>query len=467
MKFERVRGDVEIAILASMATDKIVLSRLRPLFGKEEEPVFRNRWAGMAAAWCCRYFDKYGEAPPPEFLQQQAEKWAARVDDPATAKMVDALLDRVYEFEPEDSQNSEYSIDKAGEYFNKVRVERLAEDLTEDVERDDMDAATDRLLKWGRLDVGVGESIDVLHDYDAMREAFEDDQEVLIEYPGGLGKFFGRSLQRDAFVGFLGPEKRGKSFVLMDVAWRAMKQRRRVAVFEVGDMSRNQVLRRLGVRAARRPMKECKLILPREIQWDHDKGQGKYKIKTEERSWEGKLGWREATRALEKTANTLSTDDPMLRLSVHPNSSVGVDDIERTLDVWERTGWVADVVVIDYADNLLWPAKATDERSASNLIWKHLRRLSQERHNLVVTATQASADSYSAYILTKRHFSEDKRKLAHVTAMFGLNMTEQEKKDGVFRLNTIVGRDLPWSEFQCVLCAGRRELANLFMKSTF
>ena len=70
------------------------------------------------------------------------------------------------------------------------------------------------------------------------------------------------------------------------------------------------------------------------------------------------------------------------------------------------------------------------EELKQNEIWKNLRALSQSRNCLVLTATQADAKSYEKNVLTMSNYSEDKRKFAHVTAMYGLNQDKhgREKK---------------------------------------
>ena len=50
---------------------------------------------------------------------------------------------------------------------------------------------------------------------------------------------------------------------------------------------------------------------------------------------------------------------------------------------------------------------------------------------LVVTATQADANSYDRTSLKMSNFSEDKRKLAHVTAMYGLNQDPAGREKGI------------------------------------
>ena len=58
-----------------------------------------------------------------------------------------------------------------------------------------------------------------------------------------------------------------------------------------------------------------------------------------------------------------------------------------------------------------------------------------------MTATQAAASSYKKDTIDLTDFSEDKRKFAHVTAMYGMNQTPEEKKLGILRLNELVVRE--------------------------
>ena len=131
------------------------------------------------------------------------------------------------------------------------------------------------------------------------------------------------------------------------------------------------------------------------------------------------------------------------KLSTHANGTLSVKEIKALLDIWEREdGFVPDMIAIDYAD-LLVPAINTEFRHQVDNIWKGLRNLSQERHCLVVTATQADAKSYEQNRLKVSNFSEDKRKNAHVTAMYGLNQDtkDREKGLGLMRINEIVVRE--------------------------
>jgi hypothetical protein len=130
------------------------------------------------------------------------------------------------------------------------------------------------------------------------------------------------------------------------------------------------------------------------------------------------------------------------RLSTHASDTLSIREMTGLLDLWERQDdFVPDLIIVDYADLLVPDTK--DFRQGQNEIWKGLRRISQQRHALVSTVTQADADSYEKDRLKLKNFSEDKRKYAHVTAMYGLNQDAKgrEKELGLMRINELVIRE--------------------------
>ena len=282
-----------------------------------------------------------------------------------------------------------------------------------------------------------------------------------MEYNGALQSFFRNSLSRDALVAFLGPEKRGKSWWLQDVAYRALLQRRRVAMFEVGDMSRKQWLSRMAIRATRKPFTPRKVNYPTGITLNDD---GKHATPSYEvKSFEDAMTLGQAQAAASAIMQRkVKSEESHFRLSVHPNGTLSVAGLRGIIEGWARDGWMPDVVVIDYADILAPPEGAgkMDVRHQINETWKELRALSQQLHCLVVTATQANAASYDTYVVTRRNFSEDKRKLAHVTGMIGLNMQGPDFVNKVIRLNWVALREDEYDEHQCWHCATCLPLAN-------
>lgn len=476
MKIEKHDGSDEKTVLTGMIVDDHVLGRI---VGKWTGEMFRSKWSNLVAGWCVRHFERYNHAPGKK-IQHLFERWAEKSKDEPTVNMVETFLSGLsdeYE-ELQRESNSDYVLDTANRHFALVQMERLKEDLEDRIADKDPDKAAELLTGFNRIQLGMGEGVDVLHDKEAWKSAYGPHTESLIEFPGALGQFFGNTLARHSFVAFEGPEGRGKSFWLQECAFRAILQRRKVAFFELGDMTRDQIMERMGVRFAETPLEydvrehKGKIDWPKQITFKETEKDGKKNVEanvvTEPRRFSEGMDWRKAWKACRDICQKrVKSDDPYWLLFNYAPDVLHCRDIEGKLIDLERTGWVADVVVVDYADILSMNYSGYEGRDRINKTWEHLRKISVEHHCLVLTATQTDAASYDAWLIRRRNFSEDKRKYAHVTAINGLNQTPAEKEQGIMRLNNLKKRRGGYSETQCVWVAGCLELANPAVRSAF
>jgi hypothetical protein len=217
---------------------------------------------------------------------------------------------------------------------------------------------------------------------------------------------------------------------------------------------------RLGQRAARKPIKQEYTSYKYPIDFDEEK-----KPISEERTLD-LLTAGEAFKAFKK----YSRERDLLRISCHPNSSINVAKIESLIKEWEREKWIPDVVCIDYADILAPPTGVRDPLDQIDTTWKLLRRLSQELHCLVITASQSNASAYKNNdddLLSRKNFSGRKTKLAHVDGMLGLNVNEKDKEQGTTRVNWIVRRSGAFSEKEFITVAGCLAIGCPVLKSVF
>lgn len=470
MKIERRDGSQERQIVIGMIVDRVVLARIA---AKWQDDLFKSQWSNLVGGWCVKFFRKYDKAPGKQ-IESMFESWASDSKDKDTVKLVERFLEALngeYEDYAKDS-NSEYVIDIASQHFNKVRIQRLRDALEGDLDVGDLEKAEERVAKAGstRIEMGTGAGVDILLDQQAMREAFEDADETLITYPGPLGKFLSQVFTRDALVSFMAPEKRGKSFWLIDVGWRAMCQRRKVAFFAVGDMSQKQMLRRLATRAAGRPIHATDptkpVVLPKAIARGQDEPFAV--VVSEDKHFSHDLSWAKAWKSCQSVMkHKIRSRDSYFKLSCHPNSTLNVAGMSSILQGWERGGWVPDVIIVDYADILAPPFGVAETRDQINATWKQLRSLSQSLHCCVVTATQSDAASYKATTIDRSNFTDDKRKLAHVNNMIAINQTAEEKDQGIYRLNFVAAREFEYSESRCIHVAGCLAIANPAIRSCF
>lgn len=253
------------------------------------------------------------------------------------------------------------------------------------------------------------------------------------------------------------------SFVLMDIAFRAIMQRRKVAYFEAGDMTEEQWGARLATRITGLPLHPCILKYPLAVR---KLKSGKYVVDSKEKKFKNALDWRDVLRGCRKiNKKRVRSKETYFRFSSHYANTLHVKTIESQLREWEKEGWVADIVLIDYADLLDMTYPKLEKRDQIDKTWMNLRKISQMYHCLLVTATQGNRMSYDSNIITRKHVSEDKRKLAHVTGMIGINQTEEEKKREIIRFNWIKVRDARYYESRCLAVAGCLALGNVAVRS--
>lgn len=468
MIIQKKSGETERTILIAMITEKTVLSKITT---KWERDMFSSKWSNLIGKWCVSYYKKYKKAPN-KAIKGIFQSWAEdkQKTDKDTVILIEKFLDSLSEeYEDGDGINVDYIVDMSSTYFNKIKLEKLIDTIQGDLDRSELDKATSRVTEFSQVELGIGAGIDLFKDKDAVFEAFDRKVDVLIEYPGSLGVFFGDSLCRDGFIAFQGPEKFGKSFWLLDIAWNALMQGRKVAYFIIGDMSQHQVIKRIGTRAARHPFRmkggfPATLKYPKSIRRDVD--EKVTEIKYGEKEFKAPLSKQKVWRMLKKLGKGKRE---MFKVSAHPSLSLTVPALEDVIQNWEHNGWgIPDVVVIDYADNLASSDKGIAEtRNQINLTWKQMRALSQNLHGLVVTATQSDIASYQVETQSRLNFSEDKRKFAEVTGFLAINRTQEEILKGITRLNWLALRDEEFSESQCVYVAGSAALANPAIVSTF
>ncbi len=463
MRIEKRNSSEERRILIGMIVDKTVLGRIN---SRWKGRMFKSKWANIIAKWCLNYYGKYKKAPLHQ-IESLFETWSEKTKDESAIKLIEKFLSSLSDEykELKSESNSDYIIDMAGNHFNQVQIEKLIDETQSNIDNGNVNEAHEHISSYNKIEMGVGEGIDILKDTEAIKEAFQDKEEPLIEYPGALGEFFGSTLERDAFVAFMAPEGRGKSFWLMDVAFRAMIQRRKVAYFQAGDMSQNQIMRRLMLRTSGRPLNPKEIKYPIAIKKRND---GSIRTRTKIKRYKDKLSWQVSYRACKKIMRKkVKSKSSYFKLSCHPNTTLSVKNIESILQDWEKLLWTPDVIVIDYADILNMSYYGIEGRDRINETWNQLRALSQKLHCLVVTATQSDALSYEKELMTMQNFSDDKRKAAHVTGLVGINQTPQEKLKGIFRLNFLKLRDDNFYVSKCIYIAGCLDIADPAIKSCF
>ncbi len=457
-------GEPEREILAALVLNETVLGRVA---AQGTSNLFVSKWSNVVAGWCLKHFQKFQEAPQ-RAVGSYFNDWMQSSHSDEEVRDVDSFLSSLSGQYGEKTFNPEHILDIAGKHFNKVKLTRLVQSVQMDLDANELAKADALVTNYSRIELGVGAGVELYNDDEAARSTFDEDvREPLVVYRGALGDFFGRVLRRGGFISFLGPEKAGKSYWLLDVAFRALEQRRKVAYLQVGDLTEVEAKERFLVRAARHPLWPETIKIPTELTPPANQKDDKpANVVHKEMVFKEGLGAKRAVESCKKLREeVIRSKKAYFRLSCHPNYSLDVSGIRAILDGWERDGFLADVVVIDYADVIAPPAGYKDFREQTHMTWMNLRSLSMDKHILLVTATQSDAASYNVRLLTRKNFSEDKRKISHVTGIVGINVDSDEKENDQCRLNWVVMRERRYSWKNVVHVAGCLAIANPALKS--
>jgi hypothetical protein len=458
------------------------LRDIRPIYSPD---LVETGFARTVAGWCLDYYFRHQQAPQKQ-VQDLFTNWCRITKDATQADLIEEFLSSLSdEYEHADHYNVEYHLSQAEHYFKEKSLKNLTEDMQAYLSQGQAREAEQILTEYERVERPQSTGIDPFVGPDAFRRAFEARQEPLFRLPGALGQLMNSQFTRQSFIGLLGPEKRGKSWWLMELAMQAWRQRCNVAFFQAGDMSEEQFVHRQGIYVCRRsddqrycgpvlvPVLDCLNNQYDECNsasrtgfggcWENneqldyhvattagyipcthclreDKRKFRAGVWWEQRPCVEPITWRDAYR--EATRLKQRNRARGFKLATYANSTLTVAEMDRVLTRWaEEDGFVPDVIIDDYSDIFAPEDNKREFRHQQNETWKAKRRLSQKWNACYITATQADADSYDKKSLGLKNFSEDKRKYAHVTAMYSLNQTPQEKKKRIMRIGELLVRE--------------------------
>jgi hypothetical protein len=492
-----MQGDfIERRIVTGLIVSEDFMRRIGRFW---EDDMLESPELRKVARWCIDHYEKYHKVPDRDIeVIYMDELKRGRVSKPE-GEIIEQILTRIADdYERGDQYNAGYLFDRAAAYFRSREQEQFKERLDDLTERGEVEQADDLIRSHVPRSFATSLGLEVGSDegYRAIEESFSIVSQPVVRYPGDFGKMVNPHMIRGGFVAFLAPEKRGKTWLMSDIAFRAVRQKSNVAFFQAGDLTQAQFLRRACIYLSHRSDQEeyctpywrpigdcvknqfddCKRsdrnctfgVYDEDIEAWADQGPSAFEnfnnlVKRAKQFedyrpcdsatckdrrgtvWLVEEPAREPlTAKIAVTAARQFFERYRRRFKLHtvPSDSLTCDDMRTALDEWEQQDdFVPDVIVVDYAD--LMAAKIAEFRHRQDAIWKGLRGISQERHALMVTATQADANSYKQSKLNLSNFSEDKRKFGHVTAMWGLNQDPggREKQLGIMRINELVVRE--------------------------
>jgi replicative DNA helicase len=456
--------------------------------------LFETQPATLIASWCLEHYHKYNSAPN-KHLESIFLTKKKKLPKITKEFIEDDILPSLNDEFVSEGVDVPYLVETTKTYFIERRLSIYSENIQNLLVKGEVNQAEKLAAEYKPIEIEKSENHTInLSNPEILsivENAFTDSKEPIVKFPKQLGEFMNHQLISGGFVAVMASEKRGKSYFLLDMAVRAVRQRKNVIFFQAGDMTEKQQLRRIAMYLAHKsdmekyigdmyePIRDCalnQLDLCSHFEracsfgiFNKTEHELKYEITFEElkealennedyipcnncSNFKGGvflkkinvssiLSQKEAQKHFEKFFIKFKRN---FILSTYANGTLSLKVINQMLDdLKQKQKFIPDLIIIDYADLLVSDYISKEFRHQQDSIWKGLRRLSQRGDWLLVTATQADADSYSKNRLTLKNFSEDKRKYAHVTAMYGLNQDPlgREKKIGLLRINELLMRE--------------------------
>lgn len=485
LKIKQTKPSLEMKVMEAVVVNEQFLKQYQHL---HRDQILDVSFADWLAKECITYYKKFGTAPGKDIKDVFKSAVKSNRVPPMVKEPLSEFLKQINYEEPT-ILNHGYLASKIRRHITLKTHERLMEKLAVAIEAGDAELCEKAVSELKRVDVSTAQMCKPLENRQKVMDAYLKEEKQLFKLPGALGRMLNPHLKAKKFLAFLGTAKSGKTWWLYRLAKAAKHYGNNVAVFAAGDEDEESSIIRWGCIFTGKnpdeeytgkiayPIMDCEAnqeggcpfnpngsaglstekeerekLLPErllEIEKNHkvctrcrDKADKRhnfqpavwYKWDTVELGqWQST--WK-AFHAFQKISPRAS-----IQLFTYPSNTLTVSEIERQLDWVEDTeGWVPTVVIVDYPDIMASESQEKEVRHKENAKWISLRRFNQERSVLLIVASQSNMGGYGSDSLEATNVNEDRRKLDHVTALFGINRTELEKRMKTARIGPLLLR---------------------------
>jgi len=500
MSIKRVKVDTSLekrilfGLILSKEFTNNVTSILKPIY-------FRDDHVKRMVCWCYDHFLEYDDCIKDDIfdLFYEREHLLSEDQKEAIKKILIELDESNY---IEKSININYLTDQTINYFKKRDLEIRANNIKILLEEDQLEKAEDEALAFKKISKITSNWINPLESKEIQKH-FDHKTEPLLKLPGMLGNFVG-PFEAGWLVGITGPYKRGKTFYLQEFCIMGMFSRLPVVFFSL-EMTIEQMKERFYKRLVPSSENSESVLYPVFDCAKNQSGSCKLPERTNDRILLNPDGtkptysrdiryktcdycrtinhsefepdiWYDEINVPEYNESTIINKmsgieqffSKYYRMKAYPRFSANISDLERDLDILEKTeGYVPKLIAVDHAD-ILKPER--DELTGvlkEDETWMALARLASQRNCLVVTGTQATGDSLEAIVVTQKHTARWKGKLGHIDCMLALNQTREEKDFGIMRISVMAHRHKDFMETDSVTVLQQLTIGQAHLDSDF
>ena len=396
---------------------------------------FECDYTRVIVQWVIEYYKKFKMSPKRDVMSL----YRVHCDEIQDDSLKDLILTYLQKLSETNINNEDYLLDQSRDFLDYRALTNYTEDLKACLNTRSMEKA--REIQSGYRKVSVAETNEVsllsLDDTNIIKEALEKVDEELFTLPDAYSEVVGK-IHRNDFIAILAGMKKGKSWALGDLALRAMKQQLNV-VFVSMEMTREEVVQRFWkmLFGAKSGLIQPGLVETSRFVEDLNEPE-KYKVELIDVNVKEGVG--KSVEELQKQLRAQNNYMGNLRIVAYPAFSVSATEVEQRVEELAQNGFIADVVVIDYADILKPCGGGSELRNQLDATWKALRAFAMKFHCCVITASQTNRAGLNSSIIDATVISDDIRKACHVTSFVALEQTPKMKKQHLMRVHNIMLR---------------------------
>ena len=400
---------------------------------------FDIEYSRVVASWVIDYYKKFSRSPKDDITSLYITHHD-EIQDEALKDLIASFLQNLADSDL-NINNEDYLLDRSKDFLDKKALEKYTEELNACLAINDVEKARKIQSKYRKISPTETNEVSLFDKkcVKKIQEALTKVDEELMTLPENMNKVTGK-LHRNDFLAILAGAKAGKSWAMQYMAIQAVLQGLNV-VFVSMEMSEEEVVQRMwkmlyGSKSGIIPegiYEGAKIIKDPN---DPEKYTSQlFDIKV--RSFAAK-----SVRHLQKQSLAQNQHKGDLRIIAYPSFDASAIDItDRIEELAVKENFIADVVVVDYADITKPIGGGSELRNQLDAIWKHFRWFSMKFHCLTITASQTNRSGIGAAEVDASAISEDIRKMAHCTSMVSLEKTKKMKQEHLIRMRNIAVRN--------------------------
>ena len=326
-----------------------------------------------------------------------------------------------------DNLNEEYTLTQLDTFVRQQRLKIGVVQATQFISEGDLDQAETVLEDALRNHLQLFRPGLTLRDVlQEMKKGVESNDVINMGIPELDKRRLGPA-RKELFV-FIGPPKRGKSWMLGHITKRALMQRLKVSVVTL-EMSEKLWGSRLLQSLFAITKREGEVLYSK---MERDKlgrliGLDRVKLK--------KVLAFSDDKTFKRIAEKLDSFEGRLEVFIRefPTRAIGIHGLRAYLGSLERTQqFLPDILVLDYADLLKVDTK--NYRIEIGAMYQELRGIAVERNMMVATASQANREGAGARMVLDTHTAEDFSKIGTADCAITYSQTQAERQLGLARL---------------------------------